>query len=156
MTITMNLKLHQLSTREYSADPTGFAARFVTGRWHDFGDRCIYTCLRRSQCLIEFSRGGYHFDQELHDMVFTIFDVPGGSLREYAESELPPEWRTWPRPEAARAFGSRILKAADTLVVSFPSAVFPDERIYLINPRHDLIRSVRIMGVENLDTSLYI
>lgn len=152
----MNLKLHQLSTREYGGDPTGSAARFVTGRWHDVGDPCIYACMRKSQCLVEFARGGYHFDIEPDDMVFTIFDVPGGSLREYAESELPPDWRSWPRPDAARIFGSRILNSADALVVSFPSAVFPDERIYLINPRHELIRSVRIIGVEKLDTRLYI
>lgn len=121
----------------------------VTGRWHHRDLCCLYTCASRSGCIIESGM----VEDDFPDLVFTIYEVPGDSVRVFEESELPPDWKGWPYPESSREFGSNALKSMTALVLSYPSAVFPDERIYVINTRHALMKSVKLIGIEEYQES---
>jgi RES domain-containing protein len=51
-------------------------------------------------------------------------------------AELPPDWRIYPPPAGLVLVGKRWLKQSRTAVLSVPSAVFPQERNFIINPNH--------------------
>ncbi len=142
--------LYHISTVERSGSFAGGGSSFVSGRWHDAGDMCIYGCLSKSQTLVEYAYGDNPFDPAISelDLVFTVFEVPDRSLKEFFEVDLPSDWRTWPRPVSAMAFGSEALKLTGTLLISYPSVVYPDERIYVINVRHPLMKVVKVLGVQ--------
>ncbi len=57
--------------------------------------------------------------------------------------ELPDNWRTLGARDVLQAMGLEWIRSGQTAVLSIPSAVLPEERNYLLNPRHpDFVRIV--------------
>lgn len=142
------MKLFHLASLPFSGSLTGESSMDVKGRWHNVDLRCLYTCGSKSRCIVE---SGFLVEEGFPDLVFTIYEVPDNSLLEFTEDELPADWNAWPSNASTRTFGSRQLNEMKALVLSYPSAVFPEERIYVINTRHPLMDSVKVIGIEQVE-----
>jgi RES domain-containing protein len=71
------------------------------------------------------------------DLVSISADVPAAvSRRELGIGDLPANWRTYPAPGKLAAIGSAWAASLESALLIVPSAVIPEERNWLVNPRH--------------------
>jgi RES domain-containing protein len=57
---------------------------------------------------------------------------------------LPPDWRRCTAPESLQEIGAAWLAGGESAVLAAPSAVIPEERIYLLNPAHPEFGAIAI------------
>lgn len=92
-----------------------------------------------------------HVDPDLLDttIVSVKINVPQ-SIRpkEIAIDSLPVDWRDYPAPAVLADIGDAWQKSNQSLLLSVPSAIIPEERNVLINPRHSDFALIRIAGVQ--------
>lgn len=115
----------------------GEGARLHGGRWNRPGVRVVYTSGSLSLAALEYF---VHVDTDLapEDLVAVRAEIPPGVAVTRSEAEdLPRDWRSFPAPEALQDVGMEWLRQAESLVLSVPSAVVPEERHYLLDPAHD-------------------
>jgi RES domain-containing protein len=57
---------------------------------------------------------------------------------------LPRTWRAYPAPSVLPELGAAWIRAGRRPVLSVPSVVIPEERNYLIDPRHRQFGQIRV------------
>ena len=57
---------------------------------------------------------------------------------------LPDNWSDNPAPDWSRSAGAEWVASHESVVLAVPSAVVPDEFVYLLNPRHNEFSALRI------------
>jgi RES domain-containing protein len=118
------------------ADFDGEGARRHGSRWTPRGLPAVYTSATLSLAALERF---VHADPDLEpdDLVATSVDVPDDVAVGSVEiTDLPPNWREYPSPEALQAIGAAWVQRAASAVLSVPSVVIPHERNYILNPVH--------------------
>lgn len=76
-------------------------------------------------------------------LVALSIEVPDDLPRtEWSVSDLPRHWRSYPAPARLQALGSEWLRSGRTALLFVPSAVVPEERNVLVNPRHEDARTL--------------
>jgi RES domain-containing protein len=125
---------------------SGEGSRLFGARWNLPGVPAVYCCPTVSLCLLELM---VHIDLSLihlDDLLleYRSADLTGTSpVLELSSRQLPAGWAAFPYTEKTQAFGSRLLQENKHLAISLPSAIVPEEKIILINPRHpDFLRIV--------------
>ena len=79
------------------------------------------------------------------DLVSVSADVPATvSRRELGIRDLPANWRMHPAPGRLAAIGTAWAKSLESAVLIVPSAVIPEEKNWLLNPRHPDAGRIRI------------
>jgi len=122
----------------------GEGARLYGGRWNHPGVRATYTSESLSLAALEYF---VNLDTDLvpDDLVSVRAEIPTGLEHKTIEAgDLPGNWRTYPAPEALQDLGTEWIRRCETVVLSVPSAVVPDERNYLLNPAHQEFSSIRV------------
>jgi RES domain-containing protein len=77
------------------------------------------------------------------DLISISAEVPDSlSRRELKVEDLPAKWRTYPAPGKLAEIGTAWAKSLDTAVLIVPSAVIPEEKNWLVNPRHPDARRI--------------
>ncbi len=125
------------------ATPNGEGACLYGGRWNFPGSAIVYTSSTLSLAALEFL---VHLDPDLlpEDLIAVSADFPDHlSVHSLSAEALPPNWREYPAPETLQAIGTRWATSRETVMLSVPSAVIPDERSYLLNPAHPEFGQVR-------------
>jgi RES domain-containing protein len=81
-------------------------------------------------------------------------DVPGPlfARRQVVNPPPPDAWDAIPASYKSQAYGTNWALSGRRLVLDIPSAVVPNERNYLLNPRHPGIKKV---SAQNLGRYLY-
>jgi RES domain-containing protein len=114
---------------------SGEGARLYGGRWNSPGVRMVYTAESRSLAALEIL---VHLESpELlsHYVVFEVsFDESLVTVTE--ESKFLDDWQAEPPPAALRAIGDAWAAARASAVLQVPSAIIPDESLFLLNPLH--------------------
>jgi RES domain-containing protein len=90
-----------------------------------------------------------HVDSDLvpAGWIATAADLPENLTVETVElAKLPRDWRSYPAPEALKDIATAWINKSLTAVLAVPSAVIPNERNYLLNPRHPDFRRIRIQS----------
>lgn len=120
----------------------GEGARLFGGRWNHQGTPMVYAATSVSLAVLEFL---VHLDASVAPAVVQVEIVlPRGVRHEtLAESQLPPDWRTYPSPDALKDLGTAWARRAKTLVLVVPSAITGDP-IALINPGHAAFRRIGV------------
>lgn len=80
-------------------------------------------------------------DYELYSVKFDT-----ALVRELAVQNLPRNWDAEPPTNDTQEIGDNWVLSASSAVLSVPSAVVPEERNYILNPRHPDFRHIRIDG----------
>ena len=140
--------LYRIGKRKYAKDLEGIGAKLNGGRWNHERVACIYTAESRALSLLEYS-AHVSVDTIPGALSFTIFEVPDDSIHEIKIARLPGNCNNWPHPKESRDFGTKLLHENKHLVLKFPSAIIPDECIYVINPLHAEMKKIKITGTRD-------
>jgi RES domain-containing protein len=115
---------------------SGAGAEQHGGRWNHKGLPMVYASSSLSLAALELF---VHLQpdsvpDDLRSIVATIpHELPSEELK---ISDLPANWRDYPAPASLRDIGSAWLRELRSLMLFVPSAVNPEEKNVLINPRH--------------------
>ena len=127
---------------------TGEGAILYAGRWHRMGTPIVYTSESRALAALEQL---VHLHRNRLPPRFVCFavDVPDAlAMAEVRVQDLPDGWHRHPAPPELPEIGTRWAAAAETVCLKVPSAVVPGEHNFLLNPRHDHFRRLRIGAPE--------
>ncbi len=61
---------------------------------------------------------------------------------------LPSDWRAEPVPESTQKIGDAWIAAAKTAILAVPSALYPEETNYVLNPAHPDFPKIEISTAE--------
>lgn len=121
---------------------TGEGARLYGGRWNSAGVPVIYTAEHKSLAMLEIL---VHLrkvkDYELYSVKFDE-----SLVQELAVQNLPANWDVEPPTSDTQELGDSWVMSASSAVLSVPSVVVPEERNYILNPRHPDFKRIRIEG----------
>ena len=126
-------------TRSHRADdPGGVGAARGPGRWNDEGEPVVYCAPTIAMAVLETAAhvddAGLPLDRYLVET-----RVPDGiwaRREELARARLPAAWDAIPAGRASLRIGSEWLASLRSSILLVPSAIVPEERVALINPRH--------------------
>lgn len=155
------MRLYRLAKERrgyYRADDlSGNGAAIAGGRWNPKGMRVLYTCCHASTALLEalvhlsggLPAGGYFL---------VTLEVPDAVYDEAIVPELPADWADLTGDSGqTRALGRQWLEAGARLAMRVPSAICPVDSNLLLNPLHQDMQHVRVVGTEpfTLDPRLF-
>lgn len=148
----------RLSKAEFCRDLTGLGAQKSGGRWNSKGVAILYTSQSRALCTTEIA---VHTPLGIlpTDYQIVSIQIPDeAKIDELMPAKLPYNLRTFPHSYETQEIGNSFVKAAKYLVLKVPSVVVPGEFNYLINPKHNDFKKVKILSVEsfNFDERLFI
>jgi RES domain-containing protein len=143
-----SMLLYRIGKTKYAKDREGAGAKLNGGRWNHEGIPCIYTAESRALSLLEYSVH-VSIDMIPKALSFTTFQAADDSVFETKITTLPHNWNQWPHSKESRDFGTGLIKENKFLILKFPSAIIPDEFIYVINTLHARIKEVKIIEVQN-------
>jgi RES domain-containing protein len=122
---------------------TGEGARRAGGRWNYPGTAMVYTAGSLALAALEVM---VHLDgpQLLQSYVQIPVEFSARLCRRLDLDGLPEDWSSNPAPESTKSIGTEWIASQESVVLAVPSAVVPDEFVYLINPRHSQFSALRI------------
>lgn len=127
----------RLTTRAHEDTAfSGEGARRFGGRWNHPGLAAVYAAATISLAALEYLAGA---DVDLVPPALVVIPVEWGPevpLTVLDAEELPRGWRAFPHPAATRDIGAEWLRGRTAPVLSVPSALVPEERIFVLNPSH--------------------
>lgn len=121
----------------------GEGARLYGGRWNSAGRPVVYTAQTAAMAVLEALVWTDPEDVPDDLRLFEIELPDDASIPAVEAAALPEGWMEPGSPDCAAA-GDRWLASAESLALAVPSAVLPEERNLLINPRHPDAARVRI------------
>jgi RES domain-containing protein len=114
----------------------GEGARRYGSRWTPRGVPAVFTSATLSLAALERF---VHADADLEptDLVAIPVDISEDITIESVDAtRLRGDWRLFPPPPALALIGGRWFRESRAAVLSVPSVVIPQERNFVINPRH--------------------
>lgn len=151
------MRVYRLIQAPYHQEPlSGQGAALYGGRWNPKGLPLLYTTGSPALSLLEVL---VHINPKRIPQYYLVtIEVPE-SIRSYRTEELPAGWRVTgsAQPLPSQTFLLAWLREPDNLIVQAPSAIVPIMTNYLINPRHPLFSSCRVIHSElfEIDERLY-
>ena len=124
---------------------SGEGARRFGGRWNPKGCSVAYTSTHPSLALIELL---VHLRPERMPkrLLLCAASLPDDIPMRYLRiGELPSNWAEIPGPPELRAIGAAWIEKRESLLLSVPSAVVPEESNILINPLHPQAKTMEIL-----------
>jgi len=126
-------------TRLHRADDLGGAgAARWPGRWNDEGEPIVYCAPTIAMAVLETAAhvddAGLPLDRYLVEI--RVPDVLWARREEFKTARLPAAWDAIPAGRASVRIGSDWLSSLRSSILLVPSAIVPEERVALINPRH--------------------
>jgi RES domain-containing protein len=145
-------------TRKAHAEQSlsGEGARRYGGRWNHVHVAVAYASQSLSLAVLEYLVN-LQISTLPDDLVAVEILIPGKLPKtEIRINDLPINWRTFPAAEELKDIGTEWARKATTPVLVVPSVVIPNERNYLVNPKHTLADQITVVSVEPfaLDTRL--
>ncbi len=141
--------VYRIAKRQFIYDLSGEGARLYGGRWNKKGNAVVYTSGSRSLATVEYL---VHLPLSVLplDVYMAEIEMPDPeSVEPVSLDNLPPDWRAFPAPIQLAEIGETWVRAGLSPVLKVPSAVVKDEWNYLLNPRHPLFQTIRIVSVED-------
>jgi RES domain-containing protein len=111
---------------------TGEGAKLYGGRWNSQGVPVVYTAEHKSLAMLEIL---VHLHKARnYDLYLVSFD--DSLVQELALKDLPMNWNIEPPAINTQKIGDDWVASSRSAVLSVPSVVVPEERNYILNPRH--------------------
>lgn len=129
--------------RKCYAPLDGEGARLMGGRWNSAGRPVVYTAQTAALAVLEVLVWTDPEDVPDDLRLYEIELPADASIARLDPGSLPATW-TEPGSPECMSLGDPWLATADSLALEVPSAVLPEERNLLINPRHPDAARVRI------------
>lgn len=138
------MRLWRITTRKWALDTLCEGARLYGGRWNPIAWPVVYAGATIEICALEKF---VHLAGSSHPpLVLVSIDAPDDASLVYRPSmaELPPDWADLPAPASTQEFGRRWIESASGLILFVPSAIIPESRNAVLNPRHPAYRDIRL------------
>jgi len=117
----------------------GEGARQTGGRWNSPGTAVVYASSTRALAALEYLVH-IDIDEVPDDLVLISVEVPDDLSVENVADDVS-------GGSAERSAGDAWARAGRSVVLGVPSRVIPEERNYVINPRHPSAGGVRVVHV---------
>jgi RES domain-containing protein len=127
--------LWRIAQRKYALDRLCAGSALYGGRWNPVGMPALYCGASIAICALEkFVHGA---QVPLPPMVLVAVDLPDDcAIFRLTANELPDGWDELPTCTSAQNLGRAWLERGETLAMSVPSVVLPEESNVIVNPRH--------------------
>jgi RES domain-containing protein len=138
------LRLWRITTRKWALDTLCEGARLYGGRWNPIGWPVMYAGTTIEICALEKF---VHLAGSAHPpLVLVAIDVPDDPALAWQPplADLPPDWAELPAPASTQEFGRAWSASGRSLVLFVPSAIIPESRNAVLNPRHPAYRDIRL------------
>lgn len=139
------MKIWRLVRRQHlNSAFSGEGAQQYGGRWNPPGIPIVYCSASLSLAVLE---NLVHFDvsEFPDDFVAIIAILPDQcSFLNIEEEDLSHDWRSYGDQQSLQKLGLEWSEKKEHLILSVPSVVVPEERNYLINPRHPDFNQIKI------------
>jgi RES domain-containing protein len=121
----------------------GEGARLYGGRWNPVGVPMVYASEHQSLAALEIR---VHIDKTSLRKRYTCFafHFDNDLMETLAIASVPKNWKQEPPPPSLQQFGANWIKSGSSLILAVPSVIIPDERNFLINPKHPHFSRLRI------------
>jgi len=119
----------------------GSGAKTHGGRWNSKGVAMIYTSDSVSLAALELLVH-LHRSAVLNHYVLFSLDIPDESVMWLDEQAVPANWRADPPPSSSAAIGDEWIASGQSLALSVPSTLVPQQRNLLLNPTHPTFKTV--------------
>lgn len=132
----------------------GEGARLFGGRWNSEGVPLVYASVTLSLAALEYLT---HVDVEdvPDDLIALEIELPDDAPTEVlGASTLPRDWTRSEGHPACVAAGDGWARTGRTLALQVPSAVIPEERNVLLNPRHPAAERIRVVSARDFSFDL--
>ena len=142
--------VYRLCKAIHAHDLSGSGAEKNGGRWNSKGIAMIYTSQSRALCIAEVA---VHLPMGIlpEDYQLISINIPGRSILNLNESELPKDWRIIPPGQSSRSIGDQFVYNQKYLTLKVPSMIVRGEYNYLINPLHPGMKNVSIVSTESFE-----
>ncbi|TAE22515.1 MAG: RES domain-containing protein [Cytophagales bacterium] len=139
--------LYRLAKTARATDLTGEGAKRAGGRWNYPGTPVVYSAQTGSLAVLEVLQ--YVDVTDIRKFSMLTIDVPDEAhMQRVSLARLPDNWQNFPYPNETKEIGRLWLEKGESLLLEVPSAVYPDESNWLINPLHSMADQVRIVSVK--------
>lgn len=125
----------------------GEGARLFGGRWNSEGVPVVYLASSRSLALLELLVH-LHEAGPLSSYLQLSIELPEAEVETLDPLVLPDDWRASPPPAALKAIGDRWVRERRSLALAVPSAIVPQETIFLLNPALPRARTLPVSKPE--------
>lgn len=113
----------------------GSGAKTYGGRWNREGHAVVYAsdsvALAALELLVHL-----HRSEVLNRYRLVTLDLPDDAVLILDDAGLPADWRDDPAPASTAAIGTAWLTGGQSLALSVPSVLIPQQRNLLLNPAH--------------------
>jgi RES domain-containing protein len=141
------MKVYRIAIEKYA---NSLFASGRPARWNDKNQFVLYTSSSRSLCALELlvRRASIKVRIPYKIMVIEV-RIDENEIVDIQEKNLGKNWRTTGAYVALRQKGSEWYRSNNSLVMSVPSAVIPEERNFVINTQHtDYSTKTKLISTE--------
>ncbi|GAB3641661.1 RES family NAD+ phosphorylase [Spirosoma arcticum] len=139
--------LYRLAKTVRAYDLTGEGAKRAGGRWNYPGTPVVYTAQNGSLAVLEVLQ--YVEISDVRSFSMLTIELPDEApIQRINGSELPVDWQRFPYSTETKEIGRHWVEEDKALVLIVPSAVYPEESNWLINPLHPMAHFVSVVDVK--------
>jgi RES domain-containing protein len=139
--------LYRMSKIRHAEDLSGKGAELSGGRWNAAGVPALYLAENVSLAILE-TIVHCHYIGDLHNRLLLSVDVPEASTQTIDRDALPEDWNSIPWHGFTIERGTSWLRSGESLLLKVPSAIVPQENIFIVNPGHPGHKKVKIIRRE--------
>lgn len=145
------MKVYRLASASYINDREGIGAKLFGGRWNPEKIPCIYTSQHISLALLEKYVHAQGMEQ-MQGLALLELEIPTakGTFFEIDSQQLKPNWMM--DVDYTQWLGLQLLNDSNVAAFSVPSALIPEERNVVLNPRADTFQSIIFHRVTDFTT----
>jgi RES domain-containing protein len=141
------MEIYRISKATYP-EIDGYGGMIYPGRWHEKGNKVVYTSEHRSlaafEALVHLSRP---FLLKSNFVLISI-EVPDDALiLEVPQEILVSGWDGYEFFPDIQAFGTRFLREKTHLLMKVPSAIIKQEYNYILNPAHNQFHACKVVDI---------
>ena len=141
------MEIYRITQQEFAEDLMGNGARLFGGRWNSEGFFALYTSSSRSLALLETlaHTPAKFLDVRVYHLI--TLSVPDNILtQKISVKNLLQGWDAPDTRPFTKKMGDTFLSNKKNLLLEVPSVMMPEEINYVINPLHEDMKQVKLMG----------
>jgi len=133
-----------MAREEHADDLSGKGAEVYGGRWNQVGVSALYAAENISLTILETIVHSRNI-KDLYGRLLLSIQVPDTEIETIDIKKSPSDWNSTPWNSYTVSTGTKWLNSFNGLAMKVPSALVPQESIYILNPRVSDFKKVRIV-----------